>query len=952
MDRRLQIVGLSAVLALGMVGAAVWRVTRGAPAPPPPALPAPARPTRAPAPAPALVARDAAPAPDRAVLPASLDALRARLDARWRLRPDARFGLALQHLASLATPDAPAPEVRPDGARWSVAVRGAPTTTLPAEATFEAMFAAAVEYARAQQLPARLHLDAAGEVGAVTVAVLRDPWAAAREADARWTTGARSVSDLAAIGRALAWTAALTPDPLGVGDGVAARSLAALALLRAGGAPDAASEAVLCRAMTYTAEAAHRAGALSEDPAVGAWLRGDAQGLEAQVRDGDRTARWLRDATAPRVVEPGDLEAARRAAPEILARVLATLERDEAAMAAPGASPFARFAALETAGGAGGAWTDAGVTQARRRARWGEGLTQVLAATQAAAATPAQAQEVLAALGAADDPMSTEWLLWARERIVASGGAVARSTERLRLLGVPARGLSVRAAVPEGREATPAAVAAVAELAAEMDQRPAHRLALGLLLLDVAVDLPRAARMLADGTEQGPGVDAVASARALALRGDRAALLAFAREGFAAAGRVEALRALARTAGTDGAAQDEAWATLVGEDRSGGSEVELGVQWAGALVDRRDLTHARTLLERLSSSRRGAPAAARVTVSVALANVLLRLRDVPGAWRELEAWSTTDWTAPLTLGARVLTEQERLEDAERLARRAWERDEHAATAAVLAEIRWRRNDLAGAAEALATRAAGMSDRAWEERVGASFDAVFSGRSASEGGRAIDALGAIDVLRRSALLGVMNRAGHAAVAAEMHAHLTAEGATGLALLADRYALRAAVDGELAAAEWLQEQVPATDRADFADAAFARRLDELLWSVVDTPAGAGGDRVWLLRAASSLRRGADDPHRAELLEHLRASEGGTWAHVLARHLMDLSPLEAVRAQADGEAQQWQTGYYLGLKARAANEADAASDWMHASLDPGESASVEARWAAAALREWSAR
>ncbi len=895
------------------------------------------------------MARDVPP-PERTVLPASLDALRARFDARWRLRPDARLGLALHHLASLAAPNAPAPEVRFADGRWTVLVGGAPAATLPTEVTFEAMLTAATDYARAQQLPQRLHIDASGQVGAVNVATLRDPWGSARAADARWTAGARNVSDVVAVGRALAWTAALTPDPLGVGDAVAGRALAALALARAAGATDAASEAVLCRAMTYTAEAAYRAGGLSDDPAVGAWLRGDVPGLEVLVRDGDRTARWLRDGAESRAESPADIAAARRAAPEILARVLTALEREEAAMSAPGATAFARFAALEVAGGSGGAWTDAGVTQAQRRSRWGDGLSRVLAATLAVAATPAQAQEVLAALGAADDPMSTEWLRWAREHVVTSGGAAARGALAqevggLRSLGVAARVRSLRSLVREGQDGTPGVIAVLASLAEQMDQRPAHRLALGGLMLDVARDVPRAQSLLDEGTEQGPGVDAVASVRGAALRGDRAALLALARgESVTVEGRVAALRALGRAAGPDAGAQDAVWEALVDDDAG------LRVQWALALIDRRELARARAMLEPLVA-RRG-DAAVQVTAVAALADVLLRLRDAPGAWRLLEPWATGDWAAPLELGARALVEMERLEDAERLARRAWERDQGAGAAALLAEVRWRRNDLAGASEALSSRVATMSDRAWEESVGGSFDAVFAGRSASEGQRAIEALGgSIDVMRRSSLLGAMIRPGHGAVGAEIHAHLEGEGATALALLADRYRLRISGEGELAAAEWLQGQVAVGQRGDFAEVAFERRLDELLWSVVETPAGgASGDRVWLLRAAASLRRAGEDPHRAELMDHLRASESGTWAHVLARHLMELSPMEAVRAQADSEEQQWQTGYYLGLRARAAGDARGASDWMQGALDPGESASAETRWATAALREWA--
>ena len=73
------------------------------------------------------------------------------------------------------------------------------------------------------------------------------------------------------------------------------RRLSGVAGRSAAGATDAASEAVLCRAMTYTAEAAYQAGGLSDDPAVGAWLRGDVPGLESLAREGDRTATALRE---------------------------------------------------------------------------------------------------------------------------------------------------------------------------------------------------------------------------------------------------------------------------------------------------------------------------------------------------------------------------------------------------------------------------------------------------------------------------------------------------------------------------------------------------------------------------------------------------------------------------------------------------------------------------------
>lgn len=941
MDHRRLVIAPAIVIALAAVGAALVGTRSHAPprrAPPVARTPSP------------RVARPVA-APERAVLPASLGELSARLDARYVLRPDARFALALQHLASLEAPGAPAPELRPSREGWSVLVRGAPVATLARDVTFDAMLTAAVAFATERDLPTRVALvaEAPPRSDALTVAMLRDPWGAARAADARWVAGAHRSSDLAALARSLSLTAALSRDPLGYGDAVTARALAALALARAAGSPDPAAEALLCHAMTYTAEATGRAEALAPTHrAVAAWVRGGVADLATR---GDSTARLMLAARGAEAPPRTDLAGARAAAQDIPGQVLTSLERDEGAMSGSGAAAFARFSALESAEVASGGWIDQAVTESHRRSRWGDGLMRVLAAAQQAASTPAQAQEVLALLGNPSDPMGEAWLSWARRYIVASASASARATLAQDVgvaagLGVPASLRSLRVLIAEGGGGTSAVRAAIERLVRQMDQRPAHRLSLGTLLIDGVYDVPRAEAMLASGVAQGPGVDPVASARLSVIRGDRAGLLALAATG-SPEGRVAALRPLARTPGADAAQQDAAWQALV--DESGG-DGELVAQWASALMARGEAARARETLERWASSHGRASTAARVAVAAALGEALLRLRDLPGAWRVLEPWATSDSVAALSAGARALIELERFEEAERLARRAWDRDEHAPTAALLAEACWRRSNHAAAAEALSSRVAAMSEPTWEETVGQSFDAVFSGRSPTEGKAALDALGPeVDVLRRSALLRAMLRAGHGGIAAQIHESLRAEGDAHLELLLARYAMRVASEGELPAGEWLQGEVPAPERAQLADAAYARRLDEVLWGVVELPpGGAAGDRVWLLRAASSLREGPSDPHRPELLEHLRASDNGTWAHTLARHLLDLSPMEAVRALADTREQEWQTAYYLGLKALAAGERAAASDWFHGALDPGEGAPPEARWAIAALRE----
>ncbi|MBK8694576.1 MAG: hypothetical protein IPN17_20420 [Deltaproteobacteria bacterium] len=926
MDHRRLVIAPAIVIALAAVGAALVATRRPAPPAPPRRSAAVARP-----PAP-RIARTVA-APERAVLPATLRELSARLDARYALRPDARFALALQHLASLETPAAPAPELRPSRDGWSVLVRGAPVSTLPRDVTFDAMLTAAVAFATERDLPTRVQLahEPPPRSDALAAPMLRDPWAAARAADARWIAGAHRVSDIVALGRALALTAALSRDPLGLGDAVAARSLSALALARAAGSPDPLGEALLCHAMSYTAEAAGRFEALA-------------------TTHRDAVARVLLAAREGAVVPRTDLAGARRAAQDIPGQVLTSLERDEDDV---GRGRGGLRALL----GAG----DRGGHRRRLDRSVGDGVAAAVSLGRRAdaGALRGAAGGLDPVAGAGGAGAAGQPLRPVGRRVALLGEAVHRRVgERLGEGDAGAgRGRGRGRRDPRGA-AQPAG--AGGRRRGRYDRGDVGHRAPSAADGPAPCAPPRAG-LAADRRRvrcpEGGGDAGRRGGAGAGLRrgGGRPAggdprrprgLLALARTG-SPAGRVAALRPLARTPGPDSAQQDAAWQALIEES---GGDGELMAQWGMALIARGEASRARDTLTAWASSNRRASSAAQVAVAAALGEALLRLRDLPGAWRVLEPWATSDSVPALSAGARALIELERFEEAERLARRAWDRDEHAPTTALLAEACWRRSNHAAAAEALSSRAGAMSEPTWEETVGQSFDAVFSGRSPAEGRAALAALGPeVDVLRRSALLRAMLRAGHGGIAAQIHESLRAEGDAHRELLLARYAMRVASEGELPAGEWLQGEVPGPERVELADAAYARRLGEVLWGVVDAPPGGpAGDRVWLLRAATSLREGASDPHRPELLEHLRASDNGGWAHTLARHLMDLSPMEAVRAQADTREQEWQTAYYLGLKALAAGDRAAASDWLHGALDPGEGAPVEARWALAALRE----
>jgi hypothetical protein len=174
------------------------------------------------------------PLPERlSTLPESVEQLRAMLAARERVRPDARFLLAVADLHRLHRGVSAAVTARFDGGRWTVLHGNTVVGSLPEAPDFPDALALLAAWSRALERPparrahAELPRDALGwellAPGARVVAALD-------RLGALWTLGVRAPELLRAAARAAAALALATPQAAELCDPVEARALAALAL--------------------------------------------------------------------------------------------------------------------------------------------------------------------------------------------------------------------------------------------------------------------------------------------------------------------------------------------------------------------------------------------------------------------------------------------------------------------------------------------------------------------------------------------------------------------------------------------------------------------------------------------------------------------------------------------------------------------------------------------------
>jgi hypothetical protein len=128
-------------------------------------------------------------------------------------------------------------------------------------------------------------------------------------------------------------------------------------------------------------------------------------------------------------------------------------------------------------------------------------------------------------------------------------------------------------------------------------------------------------------------------------------------------------------------------------------------------------------------------------------------------------------------------------------------------------------------------------------------------------------------------------------------------------------------------WLRASFPTGLRDRAAIEFFEQREYDLLWDVIEPPAGSElSDFSWLLRTAASLVSPPAEDRQRRLLEHYASSGPTRVHHTLGRHLLGLEDVDAVeRAASDAQARS-DAAFALGFRAIAQGDYPQASDWLH--------------------------
>ncbi len=211
----------------------------------------------------------------------------------FRLKPDARFVAAAAEIHHLLTGE-PAEScrllLRDD--LWLVEYRGEPVALLPELADYgeamEALAGWASRWAARGPRPEEFVDESRLESIRSAVGKLSPPnlWRALGEIDPQWDPQRPDPRLVEEAGRALTWLAVQSRDDLQISDRLAAKALAALALVRAYRDPSTltAEEALLADRLEYRREASRLAEGLDPAHPVRLFLRGESQELRKTTR--------------------------------------------------------------------------------------------------------------------------------------------------------------------------------------------------------------------------------------------------------------------------------------------------------------------------------------------------------------------------------------------------------------------------------------------------------------------------------------------------------------------------------------------------------------------------------------------------------------------------------------------------------------------------------------------
>ncbi len=340
------------------------------------------------------------------------------------------------------------------------------------------------------------------------------------------------------------------------------------------------------------------------------------------------------------------------------------------------------------------------------------------------------------------------------------------------------------------------------------------------------------------------------------------------------------------------------------------------------------------------------------------ASILMEQGKAVEGWKLVEPMIDTLQSDALQVGSQILVRLKNVDRAVALAEADLKREPRAPAArANYVELLWRAGRYEAAAKMLTESASEFGET--------DFGGEMSERFAHALGSEPEAARlAFDALRESkpsstvlARLGGALKGSNPGLAFELLQSIKASGPEQLGNLLSAYAAKKQAQGESAALAWISERVNKKSREDLIELAYTRHIDELLWGFADPTdkPQAERDLIWLFRAAALLRERKDtDPNFTKVKHYFQESEAASpgslsLSFTLGRYLVGKLTLETLLPFAHTAHNACRVAYYMGVKAQANDQLEAAHTWYRMAAETGPLDLAEHRFAVAQLEAW---
>lgn len=896
--------------------------------------------------------------------------LRAGLESRYRLRPDARFLLAVGEIHRIlveGTTDVEPAQAEYRAGRWTIRYRNREAGTLDDLADFSELLRFLSAWAGGLIRQHSIQFSAETNATDEPQDSLRklDTLDALLRADQSLQGHKRDLGTLRACVQAMTALAAQSLDTVGIAELIPARALALLAIERAQN-PSAGriEECLLAQELGYSRHAYDLAGELPEHEPVRAYVRHEDASLSKAEADGELAAflhrrrlserkdlrRWQATATSMPQGQSrlpllktglalGRIESNAQMATGLIAAVTEEMKHWAKAIRQRPEGPLLDRELLK-------AYYRGFLYSALHEL--GEHYREHFSSVEATVEFDQQ-------LGSGG-LLSAEYRSWFRHLAEAKAGRSKVADLRADLTGLSQFGGPMLFETYEEIKkhlpfADPSLQDVISELTARLDSRPAHRFELAWILYNDLLAIGSGEALAENATKTQHFGNLAFQAWFALLNRDQKRLKELLAQPDLTAG--EKSRVLRQLSTENGFAQEwldeqhaliaetrpelwapmEAYVDFLEKHKQYAKAQEVAEDW---LKRRRtkslDDTFARTTVARMHHLQ-GRPAEG------------LKAINHP----DVDSWQF----GAMHRKALLLDDLGHHEPAERLAETARERYPDSIEATLLlAELLWKHRKHDAAADVFVRHRYPISASTWRFSVGKRFAEIFKDRPA-------EALAADEALRKTKLdplfVGTqfaleIYKAGNPQLAFEIQSRQTAPGLQNLLYKAKAYKFLRDAKGKDTALQWLGQEVPDAMKAPLCMFVLPDRTHELLWEFVPSKLeGSHGAYYWLVRAATFVLDGGDDPEQKRQLEARFAKAEPDHYHIIGRYLLGKASEAELLAEAVDQKKSNEIYYFIGFKAMTEGRYRDAADWFWLTTEIGTMNNGETRWARDHLYLW---